>query len=228
MSSKICPSCKKGLNPDARFCVYCGFPLLGEETVESVAGGRTEPFVQLGNLKWQILGLRITCYRNGDQIPVVQDPDEWSRLTAGAMCYYDNHSVNAETFGILYNWYAVNDPRGLAPEGWHVPGETDWSVLDRFLGGYNQKGYTERTHSFIYLTLKNKPTKSGYLFIPAGYRDARGKFFSVLQAGFWWSSSESSDQNAVYRAQFGASAKVLKAKCNKKHGLSVICVKDKL
>jgi uncharacterized protein (TIGR02145 family) len=79
--------------------------------------------------------LDVVTYRNGDIIPQVTDPSLWSSLTTGAWCYYNNDANNGGIYGKLYNWYAVNDPRGLAPEGWHVPTDEEWETLTNKLGG---------------------------------------------------------------------------------------------
>jgi uncharacterized protein (TIGR02145 family) len=65
----------------------------------------------------------------------VSDKDAWANLTTGAWCYYENDAKNGVKYGKLYNWYAVNDARGLAPAGWHVPTDYEWEVLSTFLGG---------------------------------------------------------------------------------------------
>jgi uncharacterized protein (TIGR02145 family) len=79
---------------------------------------------------WAIKNLDVDRYRNGDPIPKVTDPTAWSVLTTGAYCYYNNDSATyAATYGKLYNSYAVNDPRGLAPEGWHIPSNAEWNIL---------------------------------------------------------------------------------------------------
>src|SRR4030095_15485991 len=84
---------------------------------------------------WMVKNLDVTTYRNGDIIPEVTDPTVWAALTTGAWCYYENNSTNGTTYGKLYNWYAVNDPRGLAPTGWHVPTDAEWTTLSTCLGG---------------------------------------------------------------------------------------------
>lgn len=88
--------------------------------------------------EWSSVNLSVIRYRNGDEIPQVQDPNEWANLTTGAWCYYNN-DPNNESYGKLYNWYAIEDPRGLAPEGWHVPLDSEWETLSSFinLAGYN-------------------------------------------------------------------------------------------
>lgn len=82
--------------------------------------------------------LSVTHYRNGDEIPQVTDPAEWTALTTGAWCHYDNNPANEEKYGKLYNWYAVNDLRGLAPTGYHVPSDVEWDSIkpDAVYGGY--------------------------------------------------------------------------------------------
>lgn len=95
----------------------------------------TETFenVQIGNQTWMKKNLNVTKYRNGDLIPQVTDPTQWKNLTTGAWCYYNNDSANGDVYGKLYNWYAVNDTRGLAPVGYHIPSNTDWTNLIDFL-----------------------------------------------------------------------------------------------
>ncbi len=84
--------------------------------------GSTDSCVSICCQYWITKNLDVTTYRNGDTIPKVTDDAEWAALTTGAYCYYDNDSATyAATYGKLYNWYAVNDSRGLAPEGWHIP-----------------------------------------------------------------------------------------------------------
>src|SRR5436190_5685295 len=77
--------------------------------------------VRIGNQVWMLKNLDVTRYRNGDKIPYVKSPTEWAALTTGAWCWYKNDSATGAVYGKLYNWFAVNDPRGLAPMGWHVP-----------------------------------------------------------------------------------------------------------
>ena len=91
--------------------------------------------VKIGTQIWMTRNLDIDHYRNGDLIPEVTDQDEWVNLTSGAWCCYDNDPANSEIYGKLYNWFTVNDPRGLAPDGWHIPTDTEWKTLAGFLGG---------------------------------------------------------------------------------------------
>jgi len=90
--------------------------------------------VAIGTQVWMSTNLNVSTYRNGDVIPQVQDKDAWANLTTGAWCYYENDAKNGVKYGKLYNWFAVNDARGLAPAGWHIPTDGEWTVLENSLG----------------------------------------------------------------------------------------------
>ena len=99
--------------------------------------------VLIGEQSWTSENLNVDRFRNGDLIPEAKTAEEW--INAGknkqaAWCYYNNDPNNEAKYGKLYNWHAVNDTRGLAPTGWHVPTEAEWTILSDFLGGENQAG----------------------------------------------------------------------------------------
>jgi uncharacterized protein (TIGR02145 family) len=96
--------------------------------------------VTIGSQVWASKNLNVSTYRNGDLIPQVQDKEAWDKLTTGAWCYYDNDESNVTKYGKLYNWYAVNDPRGLAPNGYHIPTDSEWETLISYLGGERVAG----------------------------------------------------------------------------------------
>ena len=91
--------------------------------------------VTIGTQTWTSKNLNVTKYRNGDAIPQVQDKNAWAKLKTGAWCYYENNTANGTTYGKLYNWFAVNDTRGLAPKGYHIPTDAEWTILTDYLGG---------------------------------------------------------------------------------------------
>jgi hypothetical protein len=92
--------------------------------------------VTIGTQIWMNKNLDVSTYRNGNPIPQVQDSATWVNLTTGAWCYYQyNDPVYGYTYGKLYNWYAVNDPRGLAPIGWHLPSRTEMEYDSKFFRG---------------------------------------------------------------------------------------------
>ena len=90
--------------------------------------------IKIGTQTWTSKNLDVSTYRNGDNIPEVQDFKEWKNLTTGAWCYYENKTANGAKYGKLYNWYAVSDPRGLAPTGYHIPSDDEWRILTNYLG----------------------------------------------------------------------------------------------
>jgi uncharacterized protein (TIGR02145 family) len=96
--------------------------------------------VTIGKQVWTSKNLNVATYRNGDAIPQVTDPTVWGNLTTGAWCYYDNDPSNGTKYGKLYNWYAVNDPRGLAPIGYHIPTDAEWTKLIDYLGKESEAG----------------------------------------------------------------------------------------
>ena len=96
--------------------------------------GNVYQTVLIGDQCWMMENLKVTHYRNGDPIPHVTDGEIWSGLTSGAYCHYDNDEGNVSTYGRLYNWYAVEDSRNIAPDGWHVPTDTEWKQQEMYLG----------------------------------------------------------------------------------------------
>ena len=161
--------------------------------------------------------LNVSKYRNGDAIPQVQDADAWSKLTTGAWCYYDNKKSYGTKYGKLYNWYAVNDPRGLAPKGYHIPIDEEWSILTDYL--VRAEG-TEMKSSNGWFENGNVNNSSGFAGYPGGYRGSDGAFEKVGISGYWWSSSEFIANSAWYRnlgSRYGNYNQT---------GLSVRCIRD--
>jgi len=155
--------------------------------------------VSIGNQVWMTKNLDVSTFRNGDAIPEAKTEEEW--YLAGengepAWCYYDNDPANGEKYGKLYNWYAVNDPRGLAPEGWHVPGDSEWTELVTFLGGKDLAGSKMKMplgwddNSPEVNDLWEGTNESGFSALPGGSRTAVGYFSILGGGGFWWSSTE--------------------------------------
>lgn len=189
--------------------------------------------VTIGNQVWMAENLDVDHYRNGDTIPQVTDPDEWDTLTTGAWCYYDNDSANGEIYGKLYNWYAVNDPRGLAPEGWHVPTNAEWTELTDFLGGdyvaggkLKSTGTIEDGDGLWYSPNEGATNESGFSALPGGSRDRNGFFTYIGYLGYWWSSSESNATYAWFRTLIYNGSEVNRSSYYKEYGFSVRCVRD--
>jgi uncharacterized protein (TIGR02145 family) len=106
-------------------------------TVSTTTNNTNIKTVTIGTQVWMTTNLNVDKFRNGDPIPEAKTAEEWERAgrrEQPAWCYYENNTANGTTYGKLYNWYAVNDPRGLAPEGFHVPSYNEWTTLETFLG----------------------------------------------------------------------------------------------
>jgi uncharacterized protein (TIGR02145 family) len=111
-----------------------------QSTQTSQTGGYK--FVKIGTQTWMTENLNVSTFRNGDLIPEAKSEEEWKRAGENnqpAWCYYDNDPKNGTKYGKLYNWYAVNDSRGLAPAGWHVPTDAEWTTLSDYLGNEPSK-----------------------------------------------------------------------------------------
>jgi len=141
---------------------------------------------------WAITNLNVTTYANGDTIPEVQDPTAWAALTTGAWCSYDNNPANDLIYGKLYNWFAVNDPRGLAPTGYHVPSVTEFNTLITCLGGETIAGGKMKEAGLTHWASPNTgaTNSSGFTGLPAGVRASLGAFGNLGLSGSWWSSTE--------------------------------------
>jgi uncharacterized protein (TIGR02145 family) len=198
--------------------------------LSSVALKKTEKFksVKIGKQIWMVKNLDVVHYRNGDPIPEVKDPKAWASLSTGAWCYYDNDSVNGKKYGKLYNWYAVNDPRGLAPEGWHVPSDAEWKELSEYLGGDKIAGGKMKSKGTGHWIKPNKgaTNKSGFSALPGGYRYNDGIFGNLGFHADWCSSTEDGKVYAWDRDMDFDNAVIGRGIHFKGDGLYVRCIKD--
>ena len=206
-------------------------------STEKVEGStdRTESggVVTIGTQVWTSQNLDVAIYRNGDVIPQVQDKQAWAKLTTGAWCYYDNDASNGTKYGKLYNWYAVHDPRGLAPNGYHIPTDAEWTQLSDYLGEESEAG-TKMKSTSGWVGNGNGSNSSGFSGLPGGYRNdgieynlqSRGTFYNFGNYGSWWSSTEASAYNAWYRSLKDYNGDVYRNGLNKRYGFSVRCLRD--
>ena len=195
----------------------------------SYPNGTATPVQTICCQSWMTKNLDVATYRNGDPIPKVTDNAAWAALTTGAYCYYNNDSATyAATYGKLYNWYAVNDSRGLAPEGWHIPTDFDWTTLENCLGGAAVAGGAMKETGTIHWTTPNTEATniSGWAGLPGGSRNGSGAFFNVGSGGYWWSSTEGSTTNAWVRYLNYTNGNIYRNSVNKKYGFSVRCLRD--
>jgi len=205
--------------------------------------GNEYQWVKIGSQVWMAENLKATKYNDGTAIPNVTDASVWENFTTGAYCNYDNLESNGETYGKLYNWYAVNTGK-LAPEGWHVPTDEEWTILENYLiaNGYNYDGtkeYNKVAKSLASKTnwksSKNEGTpgnapeynnSTDFTALPGGYRFQWGAFHLMEVECKWWSFT-AYDQNNAYKRGLSYSSNYLIFYPEKKvSGMSVRCVRD--
>lgn len=181
--------------------------------------------VTIGTQVWTSKNLDVATYRNGDVIPEVQDQNAWAKLTIGAWCYYDNDAANGKKYGKLYNWYAVHDPRGLAPKGYHIPTHAEWTKLTDYLGGEEEAGTKMKSTSEWYNS-GNGTNSSGFSGLPGGSRYYNGTFYYIGYYGYWWSSTEYDTSSAWDRDLNDDDGSVRRGGDDKRSGFSVRCLRD--
>jgi uncharacterized protein (TIGR02145 family) len=190
--------------------------------------------VTIGKQVWMTENLDVDKFRNGDPIPQAKTAKEWKKAGENkqpAWCYYNNDPESGAKYGKHYNWYAVNDPRGLAPEGWHIPSDAEWTMLTEYLG--DEAGVKMKTKEG-WKEDGNGTNESGFSGLPGGYRYPNGTFLNVDMYGYWWSSTEggsdlSTQASAWYRylsSKKGLWGWVYQWWGSKDLGLSVRCLRD--
>jgi uncharacterized protein (TIGR02145 family) len=190
--------------------------------------GNTYNSVIINNKEWTTKNLNVTRYRNGDIIPQVQNPTQWANLTTGAWCYYQQQTANGTVYGKLYNWYAVNDSRGLAPTGWHIATNEDFEDLISFLGGNEVAGSAlKQTGTNRWEAPNTGATNaSGLTFLPGGFINPNADFLGIKTDGYFWTSDNYNPTNAWCVNVFYNKKNASKTPSDKKHGYSVRIVKD--
>jgi uncharacterized protein (TIGR02145 family) len=224
-------------NPEAVIedgsCAYGPLECGGASTV--TFDGYTYELVVIGDQCWFAENLRTEHYANGDAIPGELNNSEWSNTTEGAQAVYNNDASNLADYGRLYNWYAVDDARGLCPTGWHVPTDGEFMTLEMELGmsesEANSTGYrgTDQGNQ-----MKSSPSDdpswdgtntSGFSALAGGYRNNVGYFNDGGNLGAFWSSSPYGTF-AWYRKLNSGNAEVYRYYSNPRNGFSVRCVRD--
>lgn len=194
--------------------------------------------VIIGTQTWTNANLNVDTYSDGTPIPQVTDPAVWANLTTGAWCYYNNDPANGAVYGKLYNWYAVAgiydaasllDPslrKQLAPTGYHIPTDAEWTVLNTYLGGESLAGgamkETGTTHWIDPNT--NATNSSGFTGLGGGYRYTNGTFLNMGYFGVWYSSTEYNATFAWYRYLDYSYGIAYRNSTTKVDGFSVRCL----
>jgi uncharacterized protein (TIGR02145 family) len=209
-------SCKKDNNNDSS----------SAGTVTDV-DGNVYHTVKIGTQTWMVENLKTTKYNDGTSIPKVIDNDEWSELSTDAYCWYDNDSAtNVDSNGALYNWEAAQSDK-LAPAGWHVATDADWTTLVTFLEGESTAGgkLKEKGTGNWQSPNTGATNEVGFSALPGGYRSTDGTFADLGLSADWWTSSEVNGTNAWFRGVGNNLTGISRVSLSKVYGLSVRCVK---
>jgi uncharacterized protein (TIGR02145 family) len=188
--------------------------------------GNTYNIVQIGDQFWLKENLMVTKYRDGHPIPNNADSTVWANLTLGGRCYYDNDADNNGTYGSLYNWFAVDNERGLCPTGWHVPTDAEWTELVEYLGGEYIAGGKMKTTTLWEAPNEGATNNSGFSALPAGERTFESEFKELGFMGTWWSQTQDSEEVGISYHIENSFANIGRNYNNKKAGFSVRCIKD--
>ena len=200
--------------------------------------------VKIGTQTWMVENLKTTKYRTGESISNLTSANDWSSAMSGAWSDYNNESTYDSIYGKLYNWFAVADSRNIAPAGWHVASNAEWTTLQNYLisYGYNYDG--TNTGNKIAKSLSSttlwslssnqgaigndltKNNKSGFTSLPGGYQGIDGQYYWLGSGSEFWTSTEYSTTNAMHWVLGYSTSNLGSADGNKNYGCSVRCVKD--
>ena len=199
--------------------------LLNGAGLSDIEGNQYKSIIIYGQ-EWMQKNLNVSKYRNGDSIPQVTDDNQWSTITTGAWRYFANITANGITYGKLYNWYAVTDPRGLAPEGWHIPSNQEWNDLFKNLGGTPAGGKMKETGTSHWHNPNVGATnETNFTAIPS---NPSGQNYIYISATWWsktWYTGESGPRIfGVDNAS--SSANLYPTAATNIQAISVRCIKD--
>jgi uncharacterized protein (TIGR02145 family) len=184
--------------------------------------------VKIGTQTWMVENLKTKRYRNGDSITFAPNGGVWSSTTTGAYCYYYIFLSNYTTYGCLYNYYAVNDSRNIAPTGWHVPRDTEWTTLTDYLGGLELAGGKLKETGITHWQDPNvgATNETGFTALPGGGREYIGNFDYIYENSYWWTSTVNNASTAYIRLIQSSFIKVWRYPREFACGFSVRCLKD--
>jgi uncharacterized protein (TIGR02145 family) len=202
--------------------------------------GNKYKIIKIGDQWWMAENLKVTRYNNGDSILNLISAGDWENSSSGSVCSYGNYGYTTNVYGRLYNWYAIEDSRKIAPKGWHIPSDSEWKELEINLG-MNQSEANENGYRGIGIGGKLKSDGIQWVSPNAGATDSvdfsalgsglrmpNGSFAALLFSGLFWSSSESELDNskAIFRELDNDTSAINRFAEYKQYGFSIRCVKD--
>ncbi len=192
--------------------------------------GYTYKTIIIGQQEWMAENLRTTKYSDGSAIENAVDSSAWQNNTEGAYSWYNNRIDNKENYGALYNWHAVNNPKGLCPPGWSVPSDEDWQELSVFLGGDDVAGDKLKEKGTAHWAKPNTGTnESGFAARGGGFRPENGIFPQISIKRFigqFWSSTADGNNAALNRVLVSSLSNFASNSESKQTGSSVRCIKE--
>lgn len=191
------------------------------------AGGNVYTSVTIGNQTWLVENLKTTHFNNGDPIENFTEGDQWNILAdSPGYAAYENNSANIEAYGLLYNWYAVNDDRGIAPEGYHVATNDEWNALLEAIGDDQPGNKMREVDPNLWLESPvTGANESGFSAVPAGHRWGGG-FEELGRSTRWWTATSLHATHSYIRGLTYFGGEVTEFTGNISLGNSVRCVKD--
>jgi uncharacterized protein (TIGR02145 family) len=206
------------------------------------------PSVTIGTQTWMQRNLDVVTFRNGDTIPQAAGDSAWMAAAENetpAWCYYNNDPANGAVYGKLYNWFALKDTRGLAPLGWHLPSDQEWTLMINTLdtsAHLLQMGGAESVKAGPLLKTAEgwkeeaveANNSSGFTALPAGYRvhwnieKTAAPFFALTESANWWSSTPTAGTDAWLRNVYYKNNQVKKYFFHRGYGFSVRCIQGEL
>ncbi len=189
--------------------------------------GNYYPVVKIGQQTWMAENLKASKYRSGDDITNLTNNTDWGLYAISSWCSYNNNAAN-DVNGKLYNWYVASDSRNIAPLGWHVASDVDWTALTTSLGGETMAGAKLKETGLAHWSTTNNyaTNESGFTALAAGNRLTSGLFENLANNAYWWSSTANSSTNGWYRYITKTATNVTRDYSAKNAGFSIRCVKD--
>ena len=194
--------------------------------------GNTYPVVKIGNQYWMAKNLEVKEYRDGTSIPEIMDNTQWDEATIGAWCQYNNNSSYEYEYGLLYNYFAISNPKGLCPSGWHIPSNTEWDELFNNYGGREVGGNALKETGTAHWYDGGGTNIDGFTALPGGMRSGSSGIFynappgDLSPDGWFWSISTYNIANGYTFKLHDGQAEIIFAPESMESGCSVRCIKD--
>ena len=209
-------------------CGFCGGDSQVDDCISEIIDidGNIYDVVIINNQYVMADNLKVTHYRNGEEIPHIISDSDWANIndnnSHGAYSYYSNNETLQDMYGNLYNWYTISDGRGVCPVGWHVPDNGEWTLIVNSLGGIDIAG--EKMKDDIYW---NGTNESGFSSLPGGRRSGEyGSYSEMGEQGTYWSSTSAGGWLTTSWAQVTSGDHVYISNNDKSGGISIRCIQD--